>query len=212
MTVPADDLVTYALDWDWLLSRLAERLSIHRLEMTSLIDGVMWHLGTARLGTRFWTAVLVRDVDRHLNAVLEQVQLAGRSHPGILLCSSQPVPVRVALPNDYRWLPLRQLLHAEGGELAVRETAIQDVLRVRKSREGARGAAGRPGVQTVLLAELRRRAEAGEMLGKVADEARHLANWLSQSPRSSPRSPGRVEIVIREAFKELTAKQPRPTK
>ena len=40
VTVAEDDLVTYAFDRDW--SRLAELLSIHRLEMTSLIDGVMW--------------------------------------------------------------------------------------------------------------------------------------------------------------------------
>ena len=146
VTVDADDLVTYALDQDWLMSRLAELLAIHRLEPACLIDGVMWRLGTARLGTRFWTAVLVRDVERHLNAILEQVQLAGREHPSLLLSSSPATPGRIVLPNDYRWLPLRQLLHADDGELAVRKKVLMDALRVRRPEE-PRGKAGRPGVQ-----------------------------------------------------------------
>lgn len=194
------------------MSRLTELLSIHRLEMTRLIDGVMWRLGTARLDTRFWTAILVRDVDRNLNAILEQVQFAGRGHPSLLLSSTGSVPSRVVLPNSYRWLSLRQLLHAECGELAVHESVIVDALRVRKPRGEARRNAGRPGVAEQLLAELRRRAKAGTMKATLAEEARHLAVWVGQSPRSSPRSPGRVETVIRGTYNELKAKRPRPTK
>ena len=211
VTVDADDLVTYALDQDWLMSRLAELLAIHRLETACLIDGVMWRLGTARLGTRFWTAVLVRDVERQLDAIVEQVQIAGRGHEGLLLSSTGSVTSRVVLPNDYRWLPLRQLLHAEEGELAVREKVLMDALRIRRPDE-PRGKVGRPGAQETLLAELRRRAKDGKMLDSVAAEARHLADWLRQSPRSSPRSPGRIETIIRESFNELKAEEPRTTK
>lgn len=211
VTVARDDLVTYALDWDWLLSRLAELLSIRRLETTALIDGVMWRLGTARIDSRFWTAVLVRDVDRRLDAILEQLRLAGREHPGLLLSSSRTTPRNVVPPNDYRWLPLWDVLDADSGELAVRTTVIMDGLRSRK-RDGPPGKVGRPGVEKVILAELRRRAVVGEMLDKVSDEARCLAEWVSQSPRSDPRSPGRVENIIRKTFKELKGKEPRPTK
>jgi hypothetical protein len=209
--VDRDDLMTYALDLEWLLSRLAGLLAIHRLEATPLIDGVMWRLGTARIETRFWTAVLVRDVERNLNAILEQVQRSGREHPGLLLSSSPTTPRNIALPNDHRWLPLRDLLEAESGDLAVRATAIMDALRVRK-RDGPAAKAGRPGVEKVILAELRRRAVTGEMLHRVRDEARYLADWLRHAPRSSERSPGRVENIIRDAFYELKGKAPRPTK
>jgi len=206
VTVARDDLVTYVLDWDWLVSQLAELLSIQRLEMARLIDGVMWRLGTARLGTRFWTAVLVRDVERNLDAILEQLQRAGRVHPGLLLSSSPTTFSRVALPNDYRWLSLRQLLHADEDELAVRETALMDALRIRQWN-GPRRKAGRPGVQEMLLAELRRRAECGEILESVTAEAEYLVDWLRQSPRSTRRSQGRVETVIRDAFRNLKLEQ-----
>ena len=209
--VDRDDLMTYALDLDWLLSRLAGLLAIRRAEATPLIDGVMWRLGTARIETRFCTTVLVRDVERNLDAILEQVQRLGRGHPGLLLSSSPATPRNIALPNDYRWLTLREVLDAESGELAVRTTAIRDALRVRK-RDGPPGKAGRPSAEEALLAELRRRAGAGEMLAKVAAEARYLAEWLGQSPRSDPRSAGRVENIIRDAFHKLKGQEPRPTK
>lgn len=211
VTVDADDLVTYALHCDWLVARLAALLSIQRPEAMPLIDGVMWRLGTARIDRRFWTAVLVRDVDRHLNAILEQVKRSGREHPGLLLSSSPTTPRNFALPNDYRWLPLRDLLEADTGELAARTTAIMDALRVRK-REGPPGKAGRPGVKAVLLPELRRRAAAREMSNILADEARYLADWLQSAPRSVRRTPGGVENIIRDTFNELQGKEPRPTK
>lgn len=202
----ADELVTYAFDQDWLTSRLAELLSIRQLMSTTLIDGVMWRLGTARLGTRFWTAILVRDVDRHLNAIDEQVRLLGRGHPGLLLSSTTNVPTSPR-PNDCRWLPLRQLLDAEGNRLAVHETAIVDALRVRK-RDGPVGKAGRPSAQDDIIGELKRRAEAGVVLGILAEEARTLADWSSKRT-SQPRSPRTVENIIRSTFKNL---KPRPTK
>lgn len=202
VTLDRDDLMTSVVDLDWLLSRLAGLLAIRRVEATPLIDGVMWRLGTARIETRFWTTILVRDVERNLDAILEQVQRLGRGHPGLLLSSSSRTLRNIALPNDYHWLPLRDLLNAESGELAVRPTAVLDALRVRK-REGPAGKAGRPSAEEAILAELRRRALTGEMLGKVSDEARHLAEWVGQSPRSDPRSPGRVENIIRDTFKKL---------
>lgn len=212
VSVGLEALVTYGNDLDWLIRRLFELLSIQRPENTSLIDGVMWRLGVARLGTRFWTAVLVRDVDRHLDRILEQLQRAGRNHPGLLISSSHALPSKVSLPNDYRWLPLRQLLGAEGGQLQVREAAIEDALTARRSRKSPKAKPGRPGAAELLLPELRRRAASGEMLDRVSAEARHLSSWLAQSQKSVRREPGSVENIIGEAFRELKANQPRSMK
>ncbi|MFO1036174.1 MAG: hypothetical protein U1E45_04950 [Geminicoccaceae bacterium] len=210
--IQEDDFVTYSFDRQWLTTRLVKLLSIQRPECVSLIDDVMWRLGTGRLDATFWTAILVRDVDRHLDNILDRLKRAGRGHPGLLLSSSDMVPRLVTLPNDYRWLPLQQLLCLEHDALGVRETAIRDALGYRKQRDGGRGKAGRPGAATLVLREFHRRAEANEVLGTVAEEARHLASWLGQNPRSISRSSGSIENIIRTVFKELKENTPRATK
>lgn len=201
--VHRDEVVTYRFDLSWLTAQLGQLLGIRRLEQACLIDDVIWRLGTARLDQRFWTAILVRDVHLHLDAILHRLQLTGRGNPGLVLVSGKNVPQRVVLPNDYRWLPLRQLPNAETGQLEVHEAAIRDPLCFRKRRQGGKAKPGRPGVAEHVLPELRRRAAAGEMHGTLAAEARHLSAWLAQSPRSISCEPRSMETAIRGAYWEL---------
>ena len=162
-------------------------LRIARPDRTCLIDNVMWRLGTARLDQRFWTAMLVRDVHaasrRHSRAATARTAVATQAS-----CSSAARMRRgaVALPNDYRWLPLRQLLHAETGHLEV-ASSVAFATRFGPGSVGKAGKSkpGRPGVAEHVIPELRRRAAAGEMHETLAAEATASVRLACRKVRAS---------------------------
>jgi hypothetical protein len=201
VAVDEDDLVTFRLDLSWLFDRLAELLRISRPDRACLVDGVLWRLGVARAADlRFWTAMVARDVVAHLDPILEQLQRAGRGHGGLVLTSSAAVPFRVSLPSGYRWLPLRHLLDAEGGELRVHEGAIRRALAGAVGRTITERQPGRPGVESLVLGEFRRRNGAGETQPTLRGEATVLRSWLAAThPDAGGRSLGTIENLIRSA-------------
>ena len=107
---------------------------------------------------------------------------------GLVLTSSAEVPFRMPLPSGYRWLPLRHLLDAEGGELQVQRS---DPARpCRRSRQGRHSATtGRPGVKSLVLDEFHRRGRVSEIKPTLRAEASVLRSWLVAShPHAGSRS------------------------
>jgi hypothetical protein len=115
-----------------------------------------------------------------------------------VLTGSAEVPFRVPLPNGYRWLPLRHLLDAEGGELGMHEGAIRRALAGVPARAVVQRPPGRPGVESLVLGEFRRRSRAGEVEPTLRAEAAVLRAWLVTShPGTGGRSLGTIENIIR---------------
>ena len=167
----------------------------------------------ARLERRYWTALLVRDLGQHLDAVLEQLQRAGRDHGGLLLTSSAEVPFRVPLPSGYRWLPLRQLLDADEGVLGIREGAIRRALAGGPGRSLVERPPGRPGVKQSRPRRVPSPQPAREVEPTVRAEAGVLLSWLlashPDSGRPIPRH-HREHHPIRS--RGVARANPRPTK
>jgi hypothetical protein len=65
--------------------------------------------------------------------------------------------------------------------------------------------AGRPSISSVLRAELKRRADSGEMLDQWRPEARVLAAWVQgEYPKRAPRFES-IERRLRDEYKQLKA-------
>jgi hypothetical protein len=213
VAVDAADLVTFQLDHGWLFDRLTEELRIGRPDRRCLIHNVLWQLGIARTGTAFWTAFIARNVEAHFDRILGELQQAGAAFPGLVLTSSTTVPHRVRLPNGHRWVPLADLLEVSGGQLGFREAVIRAALSGKGARQLVPRPPGRPGVPDLVLEELTRRQQAGETCSLLGAEAAAIQKWLRTAhPERGPRSPGRIENIIRERYAEWASRDPRSTK
>ncbi len=72
------------------------------------------------------------------------------------------------------------------------------------------GSPGRPSSRHLWLKEFHRRVEAGLILGKLADEAKWLADWLITHYPDKPRAgKGAIENEIRDEFKAAVGKPPK---
>ncbi|MBF0294531.1 MAG: hypothetical protein HQL96_05020 [Magnetococcales bacterium] len=68
---------------------------------------------------------------------------------------------------------------------------------------------GRPSVMPAVIQEMKRRAEAREMLPVLSREAKHLADWIKQEmPGQQTPTPKTIENALRALFKELRNANP----
>ena len=129
-----------------------------------------------------------------------------------MLASSTVVPFRVPLPNDYRWLPLRQLLDADDNLLRIREGAVRRALAGGPGRSVVERPPGRPGVGSLILGEFNRRSIAGVVEPTVRAEAGVLWSWLqTHNPAAGSRTRDTIENIIRRAHSEWRDQCPRST-
>ena len=67
------------------------------------------------------------------------------------------------------------------------------------------GLAGRPTAKFLLLAEMRRRAEVGDLLPKIGSEAKALSDWLALSNVGVTAAPKTITNSLRDEYKALRA-------
>jgi hypothetical protein len=99
--------------------------------------------------------------------------------------------------------------------------SLADFARTRRERPGFlahlisdpathTGAAGRPTSRHLVEAEMRRRADAGELASTVSAEGKHLSGWLQDThPRFPPLKPKSIANSLGGLYRQLKAKIPK---
>jgi hypothetical protein len=190
------DLRGYALEFDWLLDRLAALVGVRDGQPRALVEDVAWRLGEARVGDCDWTALFARRLGSERNLDLLTVALAERAWPGpaLILTMSDAIGELLKLPSGIRIVALCEAMSAEPDGLALDQRALVTALATAAGPRLTRtGMAGRPSAKHLHLAEHKRRTVAGEAHHVLADEARALHAWICEAYPTVP--PGSVKTI-----------------
>jgi hypothetical protein len=207
--VPESDSRSYALDFAWLLDRLAKLVGVGDPRPSSLVQGVTWRLGEARIGDCDWTALFARRLGAERNLDLLTAALAERTWPGpaLVLTTSDCIGTWLKLPRGLGMIALRDVMSAEPDGFHLDHRAVIAAIATAACPSLTRtGMAGRPSAQHLYLAEHRRRLESGEAETSVAKEARALLDWMRETHPTVARGAARtIENNIRAQHRNRRA-------
>ncbi len=145
VTVSPSQVKRFSIDMDILLSWIRGLLDIgaaHRL--TTLVDGVFWHLGVIwagkyRINVYFVRRLLEPDNQR---SFLRSLKQESSRTPAIILNASPRIPPLMELPLDVALVPLENVLSRTGNQCTLDIGAVISILRgcsVSESRDGGIG-------------------------------------------------------------------------
>lgn len=112
--VPADVVAVYAIHATKLLNVIAELLEIPQALRkgiaSPLLDGSLWHLGKARIGTAHTDVWLVRGLTQSVDEVFRHFLAPTLPDQGLILSSNAALPDFVRPPRNYRFASLRDVI------------------------------------------------------------------------------------------------------
>ena len=112
--VDAGEAAVYAVRPGALLGVVADLLDIpqaHRKGIESpLFDGVLWHLGKARIGPAHTDVWFVRGLAQSVDAVFRHLHSPALPGRGLVLTAGRPLPEFVRPPRHYRFAAMRRVL------------------------------------------------------------------------------------------------------
>ena len=130
--IPASEVAVFAVNPGRFLHRIAELLAIPMALRKGIeapaIDGVLWHLGKASLGSVQVDIWFARGLALHVEAVFEQLSLPTHPALGIVLITGLPLSGAIKPPRDYRVVSLNDVLIPSVTEPAIDKTVLYQCL------------------------------------------------------------------------------------
>lgn len=112
--VDAVDVAVYAVRPAILLGTVADLLDIPQAMRKGIespaIDGVLWHLGKARIGPAHTDVWFVRGLAQSVDDVFRHLHSPTLPDQGLILTSGQPLPEFVRPPRNYRFAAVGDVL------------------------------------------------------------------------------------------------------
>ena len=106
-----------------LLTQLADLLSIpqaHRSGIASpAIDGILWQLGRARIGTYHTDVWIARNLHENIDDIFRYLDDSRRPDQGVILTTSAELPARFTTPRRYCFIPISQVIIIDGETVAI---------------------------------------------------------------------------------------------
>ncbi|WP_298220682.1 hypothetical protein [Halothiobacillus sp.] len=112
--VPAEMVTIYAVSRDRLLNMIADLLEVPQVLRSGIerpaIQGVLWHLGKARIGPAMVDIWFTRALAETVDQVFRHFQSTAVPEQGLILTSGAPLPTFVRPPRSYRFATMQQVL------------------------------------------------------------------------------------------------------
>jgi hypothetical protein len=130
--IPASEVAVHAVNPGRFLHHIAELLAIpmafRKGIETPAIDGVLWHLGKASLGSAHVDIWLARGLAGSAEDVFEQLNSASLPDRGLVLTTGKPISKLIRPPRDYRVVLLSDVLIHSMAEPAIDKTVLYQCL------------------------------------------------------------------------------------
>jgi hypothetical protein len=130
--IPASQVAVHAVNPGRFLHHIADLLAIpmalRKGIETPAIDGVLWHLGKAALGSAHVDIWLARGLAWSAEDVFEQLNSASLPDRGLVLTTGKPISKLIRPPRDYRIVPLADVLIHSMAEPAIDKTVLYQCL------------------------------------------------------------------------------------